>query len=434
MEAARGRIIRIPSLSKPSTSVMARFAFVLWCLVSFFLATGCQTDDVPSTSSEQLEVPAEPGSAQPHLHATEDGTVWMSWVAPTGEEEHALRYASFDRGEWSTPETVASGTDWFVNWADVPSVRPLPDGRHAAHYLVSNGPGVFAYGVRIAQTSAEGEWQDAVRPHRDASETEHGFVSLLPWAEDRLLAVWLDGRKMAGQGEGHQGEMTLRGGLLDASGTVQQRTLLDDRTCECCPTSAVRTASGALVAYRDRTEEEIRNIRLVRFDGETWSEPYLLHDDGWNIEGCPVNGPALAARGTQSTAAWFTAAEGAPRVRVAFSDDGGRQFSDPVEVAEGTPKGRVDVVVLDDGSAVVSWLGQEQERAVIKGRHVAPDGTLGEPVPLAVLPSTSRDVGMPRMVRSGDQLYVAWVGTEEETSQVRLARMPVQTLRSRSSL
>lgn len=403
-----------------------------WCLALLLVLVGCQADDPPTPPSEQLEVPAERGSAQPHLHAGENGTIWMSWVAPTGENEHALRYASFDPSGWSTPETVATGTDWFVNWADVPSVRPLSQGRLAAHYLVSNGPGVFAYGVRIAQTSADGSWQDAVRPHDDASETEHGFVSLLPWAQDRLLAVWLDGRKMAGEGGGHQGEMTLRAGLLDSSGTVSQRTVLDERTCECCPTSAVQTSDGALVAYRDRTEEEIRNIQLVRFNGETWSDPYLLHDDGWKIQGCPVNGPALAAHDSRTAAAWFTAAEGSPRVRVAFSDDGGRQFSDPVEVAEGTPEGRVDIVLLDDGSAVVSWLGQENKSAVIKGRHVQPDGTMGEAVSLAVVPSASRDVGMPRMVQSGDQLYVAWVGTKKETSQVRLARVPVQALRART--
>lgn len=412
---------------------MSRIAVSLWCLVALLVIAGCHADDPPPTPSEQIDVPAERGSAQPHLHAAEDGTVWMSWVEPDGDDEHALRYASFDSTGWTTPETVATGTDWFVNWADVPSVRPLPDGRHAAHYLVSNGPGVFAYGVRIAQTSEDGTWQTAVRPHQDDSQTEHGFVSLLPWADDRLLAVWLDGRKMAGEGGGHQGEMTLRGGVLNASGTVEERALLDDLTCECCPTSAVRTSEGALVAYRDRTEEEVRNIQLVRYDGETWSEPSLLHDDGWKIEGCPVNGPALAARDDRASAAWFTAADGSPRVRVAFSDDGGHQFSEPVVVAEGETKGRVDLVLLEDGSAVVSWLGQEEGAPVIRGRHVHRDGTMGDVVSLAVVPSTSRDVGMPRMVRSGNHLYVAWVGTEEGgDSQVQLARVPVQELRSRS--
>lgn len=412
---------------------MSRFPVSWWILlVAGLVLTGCHADN-PS-SSERLDVPAAQGSGQPHLQAADDGAVWLSWVEPVDEKQHALRYASFDGTGWSATETVATGDDWFVNWADVPSVRPLPDGRFAAHYLENNGPGTFAYGVRITQTDEDGAWQPVITPHRDETETEHGFVSLLPWEEDRLLAVWLDGRKMADAGGGHLGEMTLRSGILAPSGTVERRDLLDDRTCECCPTSAVRTSEGALVAYRDRTEEEIRNIQLVRFDGEAWSDPYLLHDDGWKIEGCPVNGPALAANGDRAAAAWFTAAEGVPRVQVAFTEDGGRQFTEPTVVAEGETSGRVDAVLMEDGSAVVSWLGQDQGEAVIQGRQVHADGTMGPPVTLASVPSTSRDVGMPRMTRSGDHLYVAWVGTEEggDSSRVQLARIPVREFQSRT--
>jgi hypothetical protein len=36
-----------------------------------------------------------------------------------------LRFADRVDGAWSPAQTVASGADWFVNWADVPSVIPL---------------------------------------------------------------------------------------------------------------------------------------------------------------------------------------------------------------------------------------------------------------------------------------------------------------------
>lgn len=409
-------------------------------LVVLLLALGCQTEESPAPSAELVNVPAVPGSGQPHLFAGEDGTVWMSWVEPqrsgqasdsSAGERHALRYATFDGASWTGPHTVAEGTDWFVNWADVPSLRPLPDGRLAAHYLRSNGPNPLAYEVRITQTTPEGMWQPAVVPHGDGTETEHGFVSLLPWSENRLLAVWLDGRNMAGEGGGHQGEMTLRGGVLDASGTVERQALLDERTCECCPTSAVRTDDEALVAYRDRTEEEIRNIKLVRYDGQSWSEPALLHDDGWQIEGCPVNGPALAARGEGVAAAWFTAAGGRPQVKVAFSEDGGRTFGTPTVVAGSGAEGRVALLLSDDGTAVVSWLGQGEETAALRARRVRPDGSTAPPATIAPLASTSRGVGMPRMVETEDHLYAAWTRPESagDDAGVRLARMPVEAVR-----
>ena len=399
-------------------------------LLAGLLAVGCQSSadapDAETSSPEglQLDVPASAESGQPHLYA-ENGRVWMSWVEPTGEDRHALRYATLADTTWAEPQTAAQGPDWFVNWADVPSLRPLPSGRLAAHYLKSNGEGALAYAVRITQAGADGTWQPAVTPHDDGTETEHGFVSMLPWPTDRLLAVWLDGRKMGGQ-EGHGGQMTLRGAVLDSTGTVKRQALLDARTCECCPTTAVRTGDEALVAYRDRSEKEIRNIRLVRFDGESWSEPSLLHDDGWQIAGCPVNGPALAAQEQRVAAAWYTAPGGRPRVKVAVSDDGGRQFSEPVVVAEGTPTGRVDVVLLKDGTAVVSWLGRGDDTAALRVRAVQSSGTAGPPVTMAPLTSASRGVGMPRLVRSGTHLYAAWTSPKEEG--VQMGRFPIHAL------
>ena len=395
-------------------------------LASLLLAPGCSSENASSVSPIQIPVPASPESGQPHLYANDDGSIWMSWIEPVAEEQHALRYATLTDTTWTEPQTVARGADWFVNWADVPSLRPLPEGRLAAHYLRSNGPSSLAYEVRIAQTTAGGTWQSAATPHDDGRETEHGFVSLLPWAGHQLLAVWLDGRKMAGD-EGHQGEMTLRGAVLDSTGTVGRRALLDGRTCECCPTSAVRVGNEALMAYRDRTESEIRNIRLVRFDGQSWSEPALLHDDGWQIEGCPVNGPALAARGDRVAAAWYTAPNGTPRVHVAFSDDGGRQFTKPVVVAEDTPTGRVDVVLLDDGRAAVSWLDQSDAEALLQVQAVRPEGSAGAPATIATLGAASRGVGMPRLVRRGSSLYAAW--TDPNNGGVQAARLGVDALR-----
>lgn len=411
---------------------MSRLVCVASVVLVALLVLGCQSEeqnDPLTPIGESLEVPVAPGSAQPRLFSAEDGTVWLSWIEPVGEDEHTLKYATRTGSAWSEPTTVASGTDWFVNWADVPSVRPLPSGRIAAHYLESNGESALAYAVRVAQTDADGQWQPAVTPHDDGTETEHGFVSLLPWPDDRVLAVWLDGRKMTGGG-GHQGEMTLRGGVLDASGTVEHAAELDGRTCECCNTSAVRVGDEALIAYRDRSEREIRNIRLVRFDGESWSEPTLLHDDGWQISGCPVNGPALAAAAQRVVAAWFTVANGAPRVKAAFSDDGGQSFGNPIVVAGGEAKGRVDAVLLDNGSAVVSWLDAQND-GLVRARSVAADSTLGAPVTLGAPPSAARGVGFPELARRGDSLFAAWVGEADtsDVSHLRVSRAPVEAVR-----
>ncbi|MFO8098976.1 MAG: hypothetical protein R6T83_05050 [Salinibacter sp.] len=394
------------------------------------LLAGCaDADRSTGPVGDRLEGPAGPGSETPRLHVAGDSAVWLSWVAPK-DSGHALRYASFDGDTWSDPHTVATGADWFVNWADLPSVVPLAEGRAAAHYLQSKmddtGVTPLAYDIRLTQRSGADAWREPATLHNDSTDAEHGFVSVVPWQTDRLLAVWLDGRDLHGGGA-----MTLRGAVVGPQGTVHQRMEIDERTCECCATSAVRVGDDALVAYRDRSDNEVRDIHVTRFDGTEWSEPVLLHDDGWQIEGCPVNGPALAAAGDRVAAAWFTMADGQPRVRGAMSMDGGRHFSEPIDVGTEQPKGRVDIAVLDEGTAVISWLESTERGGTLRARLLRPDSDPEQSVPIARLPSTSRGVGFPKMVHHDGALYHAWVRPEagDEGAQVRMARTPVDRLR-----
>jgi hypothetical protein len=145
-------------------------------------------------------------------------------------------------------------------------------------------------------------------------------------------------------------------------------------------------------------------VRLV--DGK-WSEPRPLARDGWEINGCPVNGPAVAAAGREVAAAWFTAANEKSRVSVAFSLDSGATFGPPVAVDDGRPLGRVDVVFLANGAALVSWLEQAAKGTELRVRRVSPDGSRGEALTVTGS-SSARSSGFPRMVASGSEVILAW--------------------------
>jgi len=395
-------------------------------LVSVLLVSliACEAPNEGVWTTADLAPPVQAESAQPQLHAAGD-TLWLSWTTPTTDTTHALRYAAFDGDAWGPTGTVAEGGDWFVNWADVPSVRTLPDGRKAAHFLVSNGPNIFAYDVRIAQTDDAGAWQEAITPHDDGTQTEHGFVSMLPWQGD-LMAMWLDGREMnlnAGDTDDHgSGAMTLRAGLVDAEGTVRASFLIDDRVCECCPTTGVETDDGLLIAYRDRTDDNIRNISLARYDDEGWSESYTLHDDGWRLDGCPVNGPSLAAHGDTVVVSWFTAAENEPRVYAAFSNDGGRTFGDPLVMDNDRPNGQVSAVLLGPDQALIGWHARTDDGDVFKLRRVTPAGPDGR-AHVAVEGMPAVRAGIPRMVPFGDDLFLAWTAAADDARRVTVARL-----------
>ena len=393
----------------PTRLLCALFAF------PFALAAGCDrgAPHPESSAAVQLDVPTGQDARLPRLSGT-DGKLWLSWVEPGPDGGHVLRYAALEDGAWSTPVTVAAGADWFINWADFPSVVPLPDGAAAAHWLVRSGDAPYAYDVAIAVSPDGRDWRDPVTPHRDGTRTEHGFVSLFPDG-DGIGAVWLDGRRMAGAAatdhdhhDGAAGEaMTLRAGRLGRNGRLASETELDPRTCDCCQTAAVLADAGPVVFYRDRSEDELRDIRFVRREDGAWGEPGLVAADRWRIAGCPVNGPAAAASGSRVVVAWFTAADDRPRVLAAFSDDGARSFDPPRTVAEGSVSGRVGVVLLADDDAVVSWVATAADGAEIRYRRVAAAGNNGAPLILARIAS-SRSAGFPQLARGGEGLVFAW--------------------------
>jgi hypothetical protein len=331
----------------------------------------------------------------------------MSWLEP-GDTSHMLRFARLDGGEWSEPRTIAESSIFFVNWADFPSLIELTDGRLAAHWLKRSGPGTYSYDVWVAFSADDGRtWSTPVRPHDDGTLTEHGFVSLFETG-GAPAAVWLDGRNYADRdGMPAAEEMTVRFAMFDAAGMPTNGARIDARACDCCQTDVAVASSGPVLVYRDRSPDEIRDIAVTRMVDGVWTDPRSVHDDGWQINACPVNGPAIDAAGGHVAVAWFTGAQDTARVRVAFSSDSGASFGAPVRVDLGMPSGRVDILLLEDSRALVSWIERTGGTAEVMARVVGADGSIGEPISIGGS-SAERASGFPRMTLNGDRIVFAW--------------------------
>lgn len=373
----------------------------------------------------ELPSPASATSGQSNLTVASNGQVFLSWIDRLEGGRVALRFATKETNGWSAPRTIAEGSNWFVNWADFPSMVVLPDGSMAAHWLAKSGTGTYAYDVNIARSFDQGKtWSKPFIPHRDGTKTEHGFVSMLPTSKNSFTAIWLDGREMAGKSEGHNndhghGTMTLRAATIGRDNAISQEALIDAKVCECCQTSAAMTALGPVVVYRDRSDAELRDISIARLVNGKWTEPKTVFADGWQINGCPVNGPAVAASGKRVAVAWFTGANNKSNVKLAFSDDAGETFGTPIVIDDGNPAGRVDVLMLSDGTAFVSWLEKLTNGGEVRIRKVNPNGVREDSTTIA--PSgTARSSGFPQMVKSGNSLIFAWVSNRVKTAQLPL--------------
>jgi hypothetical protein len=219
--------------------------------------------------------PAAASSGEPYLFTDDQGNVYLSWIEKN-EDKSNFKFSTLKNNEWSSPQIIATGENWFVNWADYPMMA-ANNGKLIAHFLSKSGEGKFAYDVNLTFSDDLGKtWSTPMIAHDDGKEAEHGFVSLLPYKEN-FLVTWLDGRNTVMEGmehhDGHHGEMSLRAAIINGKGEKLKEWQLDNRTCDCCQTTAAMTTNGPVVVYRDRSVEEFRDISIVRLIDSVWTEP-----------------------------------------------------------------------------------------------------------------------------------------------------------------
>lgn len=394
---------------------------VTTCLVGFCLLfiVACATD-APSESIAPSCYQLPVGTHLPRLFVN-SGSLQMSSVQTSSQQvpEHHLDLWQHIEGDWVEAYRITTGTEWFINWADFPSAFEYniqeDSSAFFAHWLEYSGKGTYDYDIWFSEGTRLN-----YKLHQDTVSAEHGFLSSAQLPDGDLQVTWLDGRYTklgAGAGaenetEGHShggGAMTLRTMALSDLTSVE----LDHRVCDCCNTATVATDSLVMVAYRDRSEHEIRDIGyVVKRTGSTeWSTPKLVHADNYEISGCPVNGPALAANERGDIAiVWYTAPAG--RAQILFS----RYHSDtdawepPTLLDNDNPLGRVDLQLAEDGTAYATALTSTADESAAEltlwtiGQHIH-NGDINRDILATTSPG--RSSGFPKIALFQDKLYWA---------------------------
>jgi hypothetical protein len=396
-----------------------RIRHLIFCAV-IVGATLVSAQGAPFTS---IPSPAPAGAAQPQLTVSSRG-VLLSWIERAGKTA-TLKFAERTASGWTPAKTAGSGDDWFVNWADVPSVLRLADGTLAAHWLQKSGADTYAYDIRLAYSKDDGKsWSKSFIPHTDGTKTEHGFASLVQMPGAGLGLVFLDGRAMKPGGHdmaGHDaGAMSLRFASFDKAWKQTAEMAIDNKVCECCPTTAAVTSEGVIAAYRNRSDTEIRDIYVSRLVNGKWTDGVPVHADNWQINACPVNGPSLSADGRNVVLSWFTTKQSKGEAFLAFSSDAGRTFGTPVRLDDAGSLGRVDVELLADGDALTTWIEYPGDKAEFRGRKVSKTGVKSAAFTIATI-ATSRAAGYPRAARFGNELVFAWIESAGGVSHIKTA-------------
>ncbi|MCR9181714.1 MAG: hypothetical protein NXH73_02210 [Flavobacteriaceae bacterium] len=403
---------------------MKKNLFIAISVSIFFFS--CQRENEKSTPIlSEVQFPEMENSSLPYLYS--DGNDLLISFVSEIDSLATLYYSRLSDDSWSTPEVITSGTDWFVNWADYPQIAKNGE-NYIAHILQKSDEATYAYDVMVTQKEKGGLWSTPFKIHSDTTISEHGFVAYTPFGESQFLVNWLDGRNTSGGHNDHNGgPMTLRAAIVNPNGSLDNEFLLDKSVCDCCQTSSAMTANGPVVVYRDRSDEEIRDISIVRFEDGKWSAPVSVHNDNWQIHGCPVNGPRVAAQGETVAVAWFTAAGMESKVNLAFSKNAGIDFDIPIRIDSGNPLGRVAISIIDSEKAVVCWVEDYENELFIKFRTVNVNGKLGEVITVTSI-DDSRATGFPQMTVFQGYYFFVWTDFNVNTNltSVKIARLKFQ--------
>ena len=403
---------------------MLRYLAFISIMIS--LLVSCKTETSKSepavlvnnrhTAIIEIKNPSLINSSLPRLFSNGEDLL-MSWIQ-NKDSIASLKYSKFNGINWTAPTEIISGSDWFVNWADFPAIADN-NGSVLTNILKKSAEGTYTYDIHLQLYSKQkNTWKNNILLNQDGIKSEHGFVSMLPYNNDSFFVTWLDGRTLVGVPKENE-QMTLRAAFIDAEGEISNDILLDDKTCECCNTAATMTANGPVVAYRDRSDTEIRDISIVRFVNGNWTAPKNVYQDHWEIPGCPVNGPAIDSFNDTVALAWFTAENDNPRIQVSFSENQGETFGLQYRVDNGNAIGRVDVVMIDQNNAVVSWMEPDGIDTLIQILKVSSNGEKNMPITITKTRS-ERSSGFPQLEVVGDKLYVAWTSLEDKIPAIKI--------------
>lgn len=388
-------------------------------IFSFLTIVSCTSKEVVI---EEIPFLYENSNAQPSL-VSKNGSLSLSWISSTKDKKGALNLSQFNDGKWINPQTIATGSDWFINWADFPT-HAINGDLILTSYLKKSASGTYTYDVVLSLQKLSGEKikEDFIL-HTDGVKAEHGFVSIIPNDNNGFYVTWLDGRNTVEKKlDGHHKPMTIRFAEITAGGGVINESELDSATCDCCQTSIAANKNGPIVVYRDRDKKEVRDIYITRQINGAWEAPSPVHKDGWIINGCPVNGPKVAVNSNNLAVSWFTVSNENPIVNLSFSKSNGDSFGTPIKINDHDAIGRVDVAFLNEQEVIVSYMEGDDVGTYLRIKKVSINGKVSEPITISKIDG-GRNTGVPQLEIFNSEIFIVWTVFADEKNQLKSVKL-----------
>ena len=388
-------------------------------IIFFFLAISCTSKDVVVKEIRFLH---ENSNAQPSLVSGE-GSLSLSWISSNEGNKSTLNFSQLKEGKWTNTQTMATGSNWFVNWADFPA-HAINENLILSSYLKKSDSGTYTYDVILSLQKLSGEKvKEDFLLNTDGVKAEHGFVSIIPNHNQGFFITWLDGRNTVDNDlDGYHKPMTIRFAEITNKGDIIDESELDSATCDCCQTSIAVTNKGPVVVYRDRSDKEVRDIYIARKINGIWEVPTPIHNDGWEINGCPVNGPKVASNSNNLAVSWFTVSNEKPTVNLSFSKSNGASFGTLIKINDDDAIGRVDVAFLNPQEVLVSYIEGDDVGTYLRIKKVSIDGKVSAPITISKIDG-GRNSGVPQLEILDNEAFIVWTVLKGKKNQLKTVKL-----------
>ena len=385
----------------------------------------------PGSGTISLAIPGR-SNATPWI-ASHGPFIAVVWGASAEGKTDVFVAVSQDGGaSFGSPVQVNTGAGEARLGGELPPRVALMPGRGSStpEMVVLWTARGAATAVRTARSRDGGRtFEPAVTLQAEAAPGDRGWPSLALDTRGTAHALWLDHRGLAtsrasaarathAAGASHDGvAMAQKSGVYYAAAgeTASGERELATGVCYCCKTAVAAGPDGSVyAAWRHVYPGNLRDIAFTssRDGGRTFAPPLRVSEDGWAINGCPDDGPALAVDRTGTVhLVWPTVIDGPTPEGALFyaTTRDGRAFTPRTRVpTSGSTRPSHPQIVVDGGRVVIAWDESVNGQRVAIAREVKPRSEPGLEVgPLMTL-STDGPALYPVMAATPSGLVAVW--------------------------
>jgi hypothetical protein len=288
------------------------------------------------TTPSVFETDTTKAYSMPLLSQKPNGEIMLSWTEKDAQGVTAFCLStSKDKGKtFSEKKVIYSGTGIgnsrlmrakvlakkdgslvavFTNRSDAP---PPSAQANAGNKQGGGGRGGGRSADLVYCTSKDGgaTWTSPQPVDSDPTKgLMRGFFDATLMSNDEIAVAYL--KDVKGSTKHEERDLRL---VISKNGVFQPEKLIDAVVCDCCNINLLTDANGALNVYYRDNNDDIRDIaRMTSTDnGETFSKPQIVHNDGWKINGCPHSGAVSSTHGKGNLVAWYSGAETESGIRL----------------------------------------------------------------------------------------------------------------------